>query len=96
MRFLFRLDLILHASVGKKFGILNFATKQAWPPGLDPKGAYRLDSDASSPTVTCTFFDSTTVATNLGTEAPLNVEQIFFWVIIALSIILRAITIHGC
>ena len=28
MRFLFRLDLSLHAGVGKKFGILNYATKQ--------------------------------------------------------------------
>ena len=28
MRFLFRLDLSLHAGAGKKFGILNYATKQ--------------------------------------------------------------------
>ena len=28
MRFLFRLDLSLHAGAGKKIGILNFATKQ--------------------------------------------------------------------
>ena len=28
MRFLFRLDLILHAGAGKKIRILNFATKQ--------------------------------------------------------------------
>ena len=28
MRFLFRIDLILYVGAGKKFGILNFATKQ--------------------------------------------------------------------
>ena len=28
MRFLFRLDLSLHAGAGKKFGIWKFATKQ--------------------------------------------------------------------
>ena len=28
MGFLFRLDLSLHAGAGKKFGILNYATKQ--------------------------------------------------------------------
>ena len=38
MRFLFRLDLSLHAGAGKKIGILNYTTKQGLK--LDGLGMY--------------------------------------------------------
>ena len=41
MRFLFRLDLSLHAGAGKKFGIWNFVTKH----GLSQKARKGIETD---------------------------------------------------
>ena len=42
MRFLFHLDLSLHAGAGKKFGILNFESKHGLGSLRDPLSQARL------------------------------------------------------